>query len=45
MLSSHGSRIVGSTKHSEGQQAYAVIRKQLIILGTHISGVYCSVSL
>jgi hypothetical protein len=45
MLSSRDSRIAGRTKHSEGQQAYSVIRKQLIILGTMFSGVYSSVSL
>jgi hypothetical protein len=45
MLSSRDSRIAGSTKHLEGRQAYSVIRKQLIILGTVFSGVYSSVSL
>jgi hypothetical protein len=45
MLSSRYSRIAGSTEHSEGQQAYSVIRKQLIILGTMFSGADSFVSL
>jgi hypothetical protein len=45
MLSGRDSRIAGNTEHSEGQQAYSVIRKQLIILGTMFSGVDSSVSL
>jgi len=45
MLSSRDSRVAGRTKHSEEQQAYSVIRKQLIILGTVFSGAFLCQSL
>jgi hypothetical protein len=45
MLPSRDSRIAGSTMHSEEQQAFSVIRKQLIILGTTFLGMQSSASL
>jgi hypothetical protein len=45
MSSNRDHRIAGGAEYSEGQQAYSVVRKQLIILGIIMSGLYASLNL